>query len=77
MYRKYRIVESITSSVSQYESYRDQVYCYTPRQDLGRVRLREMLLVKWALNELINCFDLLSQLTLSRVQSFSDRGQTW
>ena len=33
MYRKYRIVESIASSVSQYESYRDQVYRYTPRYD--------------------------------------------
>ena len=31
MYRKYRIVESIASSVSQYESYRDLVYRYTPR----------------------------------------------
>ena len=30
MYRKYRIVESIASSVLQYESYRDQVYRYTP-----------------------------------------------
>ena len=30
MYCKYRIVESIASSVSQYESYRDQVYRYTP-----------------------------------------------
>ena len=30
MYRKYRIVESIANSVSQYESYRDQVYRYTP-----------------------------------------------
>ena len=30
MYRKYRIVEGIASSVSQYESYRDQVYRYTP-----------------------------------------------
>ena len=30
MYRKYRIVENIASSVSQYESYRDQVYRYTP-----------------------------------------------
>ena len=30
MYLKYRIVECITSSVSQYESYRDQVYRYTP-----------------------------------------------
>ena len=30
MYRKYRIVESIASSVSQYESYHDQVYRYTP-----------------------------------------------
>ena len=33
MYRKYRIVQSIASSVSQYESYRDQVYRYTPSQD--------------------------------------------
>ena len=33
MYRKYRIVESIASSVSQYESYRDQVYRYTPTQE--------------------------------------------
>ena len=32
MYRKYRIVECIASSVSQYESYRDQVYRYTPKQ---------------------------------------------
>ena len=37
MYRKYCIVESIESSVSQYESYldqvyRDQVYRYTPSQ---------------------------------------------
>ena len=31
MYRKYRIVESIASSVSQYVSYRDQVYRYTRR----------------------------------------------
>ena len=30
MYRKYSIVQSIASSVSQYESYHDQVYCYTP-----------------------------------------------
>ena len=30
MYRKYHIVESITSSVLQYESYHDQVYRYTP-----------------------------------------------
>ena len=30
MYLKYRIVENIASSVSQYESYRDQVYRYTP-----------------------------------------------
>ena len=30
MYRKYRIVECIARSVSQYESYRDQVYRYTP-----------------------------------------------
>ena len=30
MYRKYRILESIASSVSQCESYRDQVYRYTP-----------------------------------------------
>ena len=30
MYRKYRIVECIASSVSQYESYRDQVYRNTP-----------------------------------------------
>ena len=33
MYRKYRIVECIASSVSQYESYRDQVYRYTPIHD--------------------------------------------
>ena len=32
MYRKYRIVECIASSASQYESYRDQVYRYTPSQ---------------------------------------------
>ena len=33
MYRKYRIVESIANSVSQYESYRDHVYRYTPSLD--------------------------------------------
>ena len=33
MYRKYRIVECIASSVSQYESYRDQVYRYTPKSN--------------------------------------------
>ena len=33
MYRKYRIVESIASCVSQYESYRDQVYRYTPSKN--------------------------------------------
>ena len=33
MYCKYRIVESIANSVSQYESYRDQVYRYTPSSD--------------------------------------------
>ena len=33
MYRKYRIVDSIASSVSQYESYRDQVYRYTPTSE--------------------------------------------
>ena len=32
MYREYRIVENIASSVSQYELYRDQVYRYTPRE---------------------------------------------
>ena len=30
MYCKYCTVENIASSVSQYESYRDQVYRYTP-----------------------------------------------
>ena len=30
MYRKYGIVESIGSSVSQYKWYHDQVYRYTP-----------------------------------------------
>ena len=34
MYRKYRIVECIASSVSQYESYRDQVDRYTPSEVL-------------------------------------------
>ena len=32
MNRKYSIVESIESSVSQYESYRDWMYHYTPNQ---------------------------------------------
>ena len=43
MYRKYRIVECIASSVSQYESYRDQVYHYTPscHNTRGRVRNRK------------------------------------
>ena len=30
MYRKYRTIENIASSVSQYESYCDHVYRYTP-----------------------------------------------
>ena len=34
MYRKYRIVESIANSVSQYETYRDQVYRYTPNENI-------------------------------------------
>ena len=34
MYRKYRIVESIASSVSQYELYHEQVYRYTPIADV-------------------------------------------
>ena len=34
MYCKYRIVESIGISVSQYKSYRDQVYRYTPTHDI-------------------------------------------
>ena len=34
MYHKYRIAESIASSVSQYESYRNQVYRYTPNIEL-------------------------------------------
>ena len=50
---------------------------HTLSQDLSRVRLWEMWLIKWALNELINYFDLLSPLPLSRVQFFFDRGQTW
>ena len=36
MCRKYRIIESIASSVSQYESYHDQVYCYTPTYTKGQ-----------------------------------------
>ena len=35
MYRKYLIMESIASIVSQYESYCDQVYHYTPSQYSG------------------------------------------
>ena len=38
MYRKYRIVENIASSVSQYESYRDQVYRYTPSSNVSLCR---------------------------------------
>ena len=34
MYRKYRIGKCIARSVSQYESYRDQVYRYTPTWDV-------------------------------------------
>ena len=33
--------------------------------------------LQWALNELINNFDLLSPLPLSWVQFLSDHGQTW
>ena len=33
MYLKYRIVECITSRLSQYELYRGQVYRYTPNRD--------------------------------------------
>ena len=48
----------------------------TMGQDFGRVHSWETWLVKWALNKLINYFDLLSLLPLSRVRFF-DRGQTW
>ena len=34
-------------------------------------------LVEWALDELINDFDLFRPLALCRVQFFSDRHQTW
>ena len=47
MYRKYRIVESIASSVSQYESYRDQVYRYTPTCNVFSHWLR----IFWATGE--------------------------
>ena len=50
---------------------------HTLGQDLRRVRSWETWLVKWVLNELINYGDLLSLLPLSRVQFFSDHGQTW
>ena len=43
MYRKYRIVECIASSVSQYESYRDQVYRYTPNN--GNVGSKALLYI--------------------------------
>ena len=43
MYRKYRIVESIANSVSQYESYRDQVYRYTPSSTSAGIFLNQNL----------------------------------
>ena len=46
-------------------------------QDLGRVRSWETWLVNYALNKLINDFDLPSPLLLSRAEFLSDRGQTW
>ena len=52
-------------------------YGRTMGQDLGWVQSRETWLIKWALNELINYFHLLSPLPLSRVRFFSDRRQTW
>ena len=50
---------------------------YTLSQYLSRVHSWGTWLIKSALNELINYFDLLSPIPLSRVQFFSDRGQTW
>ena len=47
MYRKYRIVESIASSVSQYESYRDQVYCYTPILNHRAIGQFDLSLTGW------------------------------
>ena len=38
MYCKYRTVENIASSVLQYELYRDQVYRYTPTNNLVEIR---------------------------------------
>ena len=49
----------------------------TVGQDIGRICSWETWLIEWVLNELIDYFDLLSLLPLSRVRFFSDCGQTW
>ena len=57
MYCKYRIVESIASSVSQYESYRDQVYRYTPNNE--RIKLGTLYYEKYSYQVAICGFTLL------------------
>ena len=65
-------------SLVQFFSDRSQIWLrHTLKQNLGAVCLRVTWLVKWALNELINHFDLPSMLLLSWVGFFSDHGQTW
>ena len=62
MYRKYRIVESILSNVSQYKSYRDQVYHYTPN-DIFLVMLLAWVILEEFYRKLIfltNVFNFLS-----------------
>ena len=62
MYRKYRIMESIASSVSQYESYHDQVYRYTPSNQY----LVKLFLSKWP-----------SCVIVESIKEFHLRDQTW
>ena len=72
------LLSPLPLSRSQFFSDHEQTWWgRTLGQDLSRVRSWETWLVKWPFNELINDFDLLSLLLLSRVQFFSDLGQTW
>ena len=72
------LLSLLTLSRVQFFRDRSQTWWgHTWGQDLGPVPSWEMFLVKWAFNELINYFDLLSLLPLSLVRFFSDGGQTW
>ena len=74
----FNLLSLLTLSPVRFFSDRGQIWQgRTMGQDLGRVRSWDTWLFKWALNELIDYFDLLSPLMLSLVRFFFDCGQIW